>query len=63
MFVRMATGAGKTLCLFLAPLAIGEGAIGVTISPLSALMDQQVLVAAQLLTKYSVNTLIFSHAI
>ena len=42
-FVRMATGAGKSLCMFLAPLAIGpESAIGVIISPLNALMDQQV---------------------
>ena len=43
VFVRMATGAGKSLCMFLAPLAIGESAIGVIISPLNALMDQQVL--------------------
>ena len=76
VFVRMATGAGKSLCLFLAPLAIGNlasypgrskngmrkqsipgrlspptrpgyeaignSAIGVVISPLNALMDQQV---------------------
>ena len=42
VFARMATGAGKSLCMFLAPLAIGESAIGVIISPLSALMDQQV---------------------
>lgn len=42
VFVRMATGSGKSLCMFLAPLAMGESAIGVVISPLSALMDQQV---------------------
>ena len=39
VFARMATGAGKSLCMF---LAIGESAVGVIISPLSALMDQQV---------------------
>ena len=47
VFVRMATGAGKSLCLFLAPLAIGNSAIGVVISPLNALMDQQVQIIHQ----------------
>ena len=46
VFARMATGAGKSLCLFLAPLAKGERALGVIISPLNALMDQQVCVQA-----------------
>ena len=39
----MATGSGKSLCMFLGPLAISEKAIGVVISPLKVLMDQQVL--------------------
>ena len=42
VFVRMATGSGKSLCMFLAPLALAESAIGVVISPLNALMEQQV---------------------
>ena len=42
VFARMATGAGKSLCMFLAPLAISESAACIVISPLSALMDQQV---------------------
>ena len=42
VFVRMATGAGKSLCMFLAPLAISESAVGVVISPLNGLMEQQV---------------------
>ena len=42
VFVRMATGSGKSLCIFLAPLAVGESAVGVVISPLNALMEQQV---------------------
>ena len=42
VFVRMATGSGKSLCMFLAPLAMSETAIGVVISPLNALMQQQV---------------------
>ena len=42
VFVRMATGAGKSLCMFLAPLSISELAMGVIISPLNGLMDQQV---------------------
>ena len=42
VFVRMATGAGKSLCIFLPPLAVSDSAIGVVISPLNGLMDQQV---------------------
>lgn len=42
VFVRMATGAGKSLCMFLAPLAVSESAVGVVISPLNCLMEQQV---------------------
>ena len=42
VFARMATGAGKSLCFFLVPLATSPCAVGVVISPLSALMDQQV---------------------
>lgn len=40
--VRMATGSGKSLCMFLGPLAKNVNAVGVIISPLNALMDQQV---------------------
>ena len=42
VFVRVATGAEKSLCMFLAPLSMGELAMGVIISPLNGLMDQQV---------------------
>ena len=42
VLVRMATGAGKSLCMFLAPLSVSERAVGVIISPLNGLMDQQV---------------------
>ena len=42
VLVRMATGAGKSLCMFLAPLALSETAVGVIISPLNCLMEQQV---------------------
>ena len=42
VFVRMATGSGKSICMFLPPLAISEHAMGVVISPLNTLMDQQV---------------------
>ena len=42
VFVRMATGSGKSVCMFLPPLAISNHAMGVIISPLNALMDQQV---------------------
>ena len=40
--VRMATGSGKSLCMFLPPLAVSNDSMAVIISPLIALMDQQV---------------------
>ena len=43
-FVRMATGAGKTLCFILAPLSISIHAVAVVISPLNGLMEQQVYI-------------------
>ncbi len=42
VFVRMATGSGKSLCMFLGPLAKSDMAMGVIISPLNGLMEQQV---------------------
>lgn len=45
VFVKMATGAGKSLCFLLIPLAVSPSAVGVVISPLNALMDQQVVPA------------------
>ena len=44
VFVRMATGSGKSLCMFLVPLSCNDMAMGVVISPLRALMEQQVSV-------------------
>ena len=41
--MRMATGAGKSLCMFLVPLAHDVPSVGVVISPLNSLMDEQVL--------------------
>lgn len=41
VFVRMATGSGKSLCMFLPPLATRDDSMGMVISPLNALMDQQ----------------------
>ena len=42
VFVRLSTGSGKSLCMFLAPLAISDIAMAVIISPLNGLMDEQV---------------------
>ena len=42
VFVRMGTGSGKTLCMFLVPLAASNVATGLIISPLIGLMEQQV---------------------
>lgn len=41
-FVRMATGAGKSLCMFLVPIASGDTSMGIIISPLNSLMNEQV---------------------
>ena len=45
VFVKMATGAGKSLCMFLVPLAYSDLATAVIISPLVTLMNEQVLIA------------------
>lgn len=42
VFIRMATGAGKSICMFSVPLAYSSSFIGVIFSPLNALMDEQV---------------------
>lgn len=42
VFVRMATGSGKSLCMFVPPMAVSHDSMAVIISPLNALMDQQV---------------------
>ena len=42
VFVRMATGSGKSLCMFIPPLAVSNDSMAVIVSPLNALMDQQV---------------------
>lgn len=43
VFVQMSTGAGKTVCMFLPPLTMSGSSVGVIISPLNAIMDEQVL--------------------
>ena len=42
VFVRMPTGGGKSLCMFLVPLCISSEAMGIVISPLVGLVEQQV---------------------
>lgn len=42
IFVRIATGGGKSICMFLPVLTISNSAIGIIVSPLIGLMDQQV---------------------
>ena len=44
VFARIATGSGKSVCMFLGPSALSDSAIGLVISPLSGLMEQQVSV-------------------
>lgn len=47
----MATGGGKSLCMYLASLASSTSAVGVVISPLVGLMDEQVT------SKFSIHTI------
>ena len=42
VFVRMPTGGGKSMCMFLIPLCLGGDSLGVIISPLIGLIEQQV---------------------
>ncbi len=42
VFVQLCTGGGKTLCMFMPPLTVSATSIGVIISPLNAIMDEQV---------------------
>ena len=42
VFVHIATGGGKSICMFLLVITISTSAIGIIVSPLVGLMDQQV---------------------
>lgn len=42
VFLHLATGAGKSLSMFLVPLTYSTKAVGVIISPLNSLMEEQV---------------------
>ena len=53
VLVKMPTGGGKTMCMFVPPLATSDTAMGLVISPLIALMEQQV----RLESKYYYHTL------
>ena len=59
VFVRMATGAGKSLCMFLPPLVYSSSSLAVIISPLISLMDDQVFVMMYL--SMTVMIIIFRH--
>lgn len=45
VFVRMATGSGKSLCMYLVPLVTGNSSVGIIISPLIGLIGQQVRIS------------------
>ena len=42
-FVRLPTGGGKSLCMFIVPLCYELDVLGIIISPLNGLMDEQVV--------------------
>ena len=52
VFIRLATGSGKSLCIFLAPLAASNTAMVVIVSPLNGLMDEQVRRSTLRLSEY-----------
>ena len=41
-FVRMATGSGKSMYMFMVPLVQSDTVMGIVITPLNSLMDEQV---------------------
>ena len=41
VFVRVATGAGKSMCMYLPPLVYGKPTVAIVISPLIGLMEEQ----------------------
>lgn len=53
VFIRMSTGGGKSLCMFLPPLCV-SASIGVIISPLNAIMDEQVLVILMYILNFGI---------
>ena len=59
VLVKMPTGGGKTMCMFMPPLATSATAIGVVISPLVALMDQQVIKIPESVSSVSIVGFIF----
>ena len=59
-FVRMATGAGKSLCMFMVPLAQSDVAMGIVISPLISLMDEQVSNVISNNNNYTVTVIVFA---
>ena len=44
-FIRLPTGGGKSLCMFLVALSHEPDTLGVIISPLNGLMDEQVQIS------------------
>ena len=61
VFVRMTTGAGKSLAMFLVPLSHSPTAVGVIISPLISLMDEQVGLQHSWISAGVIVTIILDH--
>ena len=51
--MSLATGAGKSLCMFLPPLVTSDTSVAIIVSPLIGLMEDQVLLVVMYLYKYT----------
>ena len=58
VLVKMPTGGGKTICMFVPPLATSDTAMGLVISPLVALMEQQVRLQSNISNKNKIVVLL-----
>ena len=55
VFVRIPTGGGKSLCMYIVALSHEPHKVGVIVSPLIGLMDEQVRTLLYTLYKYNVH--------